>query len=201
MDVNVLKLGVGLNNGLIEPMILRNMPIPTRKSRTFTFTTTAAAATPNHNHEQTTGIEVRLFEGDRALAADKHNHLLGVVKLPDSVTPLSDLDPKPVTTRSSASVAVGSTSLNIQVELVLDDHNLKATVRNIETGYEKMILIPTKNLWGFNEDIEMVGHLIADAEANRAQDDVLRELSGFTKELPGRVLGVEDRYQWVFHEL
>lgn len=36
---------------------------------------------------------------------------------------------------------------------------------------------------------------------NRAQDDVLRELSGFTKELSGRVLGVEDRYQWVFHEL
>lgn len=87
-DLRYLKLGVGLANGLIEPMILRNTLIPTIKSRTFTFTTAAAH---DHDHDydndQKSGIEVRLFEGERALAAGKHNHFLGRVELPLPVTP------------------------------------------------------------------------------------------------------------------
>src|SRR5690348_16400872 len=68
LDVTPLSLGIETLGGVFTKLIDRNTTIPTRKSETFS---TAA--------ENQTSVEIKVFQGERAMAKD--NRLLGVFQL------------------------------------------------------------------------------------------------------------------------
>jgi molecular chaperone DnaK len=68
LDVTPLSLGIETLGGVFTKLIERNTTIPTRKSETFS---TAA--------DSQTSVEIKVFQGERALAKD--NRLLGVFQL------------------------------------------------------------------------------------------------------------------------
>jgi len=68
VDVTPLTLGVEVKGGLLEPIIERNTPIPVRKAKTFTTA-----------EDSQTEVEVRVYQGERSIAAQ--NHLLGQFRL------------------------------------------------------------------------------------------------------------------------
>jgi molecular chaperone DnaK len=68
LDVTPLSLGIETLGGVFTKLIERNTTIPTRKGETFS---TAA--------ESQTSVEIKVFQGERAMAKD--NRLLGVFQL------------------------------------------------------------------------------------------------------------------------
>jgi molecular chaperone DnaK len=68
LDVTPLSLGIETMGGVFTKLIERNTTIPTRKSETFS---TAA--------ESQTSVEIKVYQGERALARD--NRMLGVFQL------------------------------------------------------------------------------------------------------------------------
>jgi molecular chaperone DnaK len=68
LDVTPLSLGIETYGGVFTKLIERNTTIPTRKSETFS---TAA--------DNQTSVEVKVYQGERALARD--NRMLGVFQL------------------------------------------------------------------------------------------------------------------------
>ena len=68
LDVTPLSLGIETLGGVFTRLIERNTTIPTRKSETFS---TAA--------DNQTSVEIKVFQGERAMAAD--NKMLGVFQL------------------------------------------------------------------------------------------------------------------------
>ena len=75
VDVCPLSLGVELSGSIMHKLINRNTPIPTQQTQSF--------STPSDNQ---TSVQVKIFEGERALTRD--NHLLGTFLL-------SGIPPKP----------------------------------------------------------------------------------------------------------
>jgi molecular chaperone DnaK len=68
LDVTPLSLGIETLGGVFTRLIERNTTIPTRKSETFS---TAS--------DSQTSVEIKVFQGERAMAAD--NKMLGVFQL------------------------------------------------------------------------------------------------------------------------
>jgi molecular chaperone DnaK len=68
LDVTPLSLGIETLGGVFTKLIDRNTTIPTRKSETFS---TAA--------DNQTSVEIKVYQGERAMAAD--NKMLGVFQL------------------------------------------------------------------------------------------------------------------------
>jgi molecular chaperone DnaK len=68
LDVTPLSLGIETLGGVFTKLIERNTTIPTRKGETFS---TAA--------DNQTSVEIKVFQGERAMAAD--NKMLGVFQL------------------------------------------------------------------------------------------------------------------------
>src|ERR1700712_4646324 len=68
LDVTPLSLGIETLGGVFTKLIERNTTIPTKKSETFS---TAA--------ENQTSVEIKVFQGERAMARD--NRMLGVFQL------------------------------------------------------------------------------------------------------------------------
>jgi molecular chaperone DnaK len=68
LDVTPLSLGIETLGGVFTKLIERNTTIPTRKSETFS---TAA--------DNQTSVEIKVYQGERAMAAD--NKMLGVFQL------------------------------------------------------------------------------------------------------------------------
>jgi molecular chaperone DnaK len=64
LDVTPLTLGIETEHGIMTPLVEKNTTIPTEKKQTFS---TAA--------DNQTGVTVRVFQGERKMAAD--NRLLG----------------------------------------------------------------------------------------------------------------------------
>jgi len=68
VDVAPLTLGVEVKGGLLEPIIERNTPVPVKKAKVFTTA-----------EDGQTEVEVRVYQGERSLAAQ--NHMLGSFRL------------------------------------------------------------------------------------------------------------------------
>ena len=86
LDVNTLTRGIEVNGGAFAPIIMRNTPIPTKKSRmyavvflvTFSFSYDFTFSCTTAIDKQTT-VMIKVFEGDGEQT--KFNHLLGEYKL------------------------------------------------------------------------------------------------------------------------
>ena len=140
LDVTPLSLGIETLGGVFTKLIDRNTTIPTRKSETFS---TAA--------ESQTSVEIKVFQGERAMAA--HNRLLGVFQL-------GNLPPAP---RGIP-----------QVEVTFDiDANgiLNVTAKDRATNNEQKITITSSS--GLSKD--EVEKMAKDAEANAADDRKQRD--------------------------
>src|SRR5271168_2879019 len=135
LDVTPLTLGIETLGGVFTKLIDRNTTIPTRKSETFS---TAA--------ENQTSVEIKVFQGERAMAKD--NRLLGVFQL----------------------VGIPPAPRGIpQIEVTFDiDANgiLNVLAKDKATNNEQKITITSSS--GLSK--EEVEKMAKDAEANAADD-------------------------------
>jgi molecular chaperone DnaK len=140
LDVTPLSLGIETLGGVFTKLIDRNTTIPTRKSEVFS---TAA--------DNQTSVEIKTFQGERALARD--NRLLGVFQL----------------------VGIPSAPRGIpQVEVTFDiDANgiLNVTAKDRATNNEQKITITSSS--GLSKD--EVDKMAKDAESHAADDRKQRD--------------------------
>jgi molecular chaperone DnaK len=140
LDVTPLSLGIETLGGVFTKLIERNTTIPTRKSETFS---TAA--------DSQTSVEIKVFQGERALARD--NRLLGVFQL----------------------VGIPPAPRGIpQVEVTFDiDANgiLNVVAKDRATNNEQKITITSSS--GLSKD--EVEKMARDAESNAADDRKKRD--------------------------
>jgi molecular chaperone DnaK len=140
LDVTPLSLGIETLGGVFTKLIDRNTTIPTRKSETFS---TAA--------DSQTSVEIKVYQGERAMAAD--NRLLGVFQL----------------------VGIPSAPRGIpQIEVTFDiDANgiLNVTAKDRATGNEQKITITSSSGLGKDE----VDKMARDAESHSADDRKRRD--------------------------
>ncbi|WP_013631074.1 MULTISPECIES: molecular chaperone DnaK [Rubinisphaera] len=142
LDVTPLSLGIETEGAVMTKLIERNTTIPFEKKETFS---TAA--------DNQTAVTVRVFQGERAMAAD--NRLLGEFNL-DGIPPA----PRGVP----------------QIEVIFDiDKNgiLSVSAKDKATGKEQKVTIDNSS--GLSEtEIE---NMRKDAEANAEEDKKKRELA------------------------
>jgi len=135
LDVTPLSLGIETLGGVFTKLIDRNTTIPTRKSETFS---TAA--------DSQTSVEVKVFQGERAMAKD--NRLLGVFQL----------------------VGIPPAPRGIpQVEVTFDiDANgiLNVTAKDKATNNEQKITITSSS--GLSKD--EIDKMARDAESHASED-------------------------------
>jgi len=135
LDVSPLSLGIETLGGVFTKLIDRNTTIPTRKSETFS---TAA--------DSQTSVEVKVFQGERAMAKD--NRLLGVFQL----------------------VGIPPAPRGIpQVEVTFDiDANgiLNVTAKDKATNNEQKITITSSS--GLSKD--EIDKMARDAESHASED-------------------------------
>ena len=140
LDVTPLSLGIETLGGVFTKLIDRNTTIPTRKSETFS---TAA--------ENQTSVEIKVFQGERAMAGD--NRLLGVFQL-------GNIPPAP---RGVP-----------QIEVIFDiDANgiLNVTAKDRATSNEQKITITSSS--GLSK--EEVDKMARDADSHAADDRQKKE--------------------------
>src|SRR5690348_15026720 len=140
LDVTPLSLGIETLGGVFTKLIDRNTTIPTRKSETFS---TAA--------ENQTSVEIKVFQGERAMAKD--NRLLGVFQL----------------------VGIPPAPRGVpQIEVTFDiDANgiLNVTAKDRATNNEQKITITSSS--GLSKD--EVEKMARDAESHAADDRKQRD--------------------------
>ncbi len=140
LDVTPLSLGIETLGGVFTKLIERNTTIPTKKSETFS---TAA--------ENQTSVEIKVFQGERAMARD--NRMLGVFQL----------------------VGIPPAPRGVpQIEVTFDiDANgiLNVLAKDRATNNEQKITITSSS--GLSKD--EVDKMARDAESNSADDRKKKE--------------------------
>ena len=140
LDVTPLSLGIETLGGVFTKLIDRNTTIPTRKSETFS---TAA--------DNQTSVEIKVFQGERAMAAD--NRLLGVFQLV-GIPPAPRGMPQ------------------IEVTFDLDANGiLNVSAKDSATSKEQKITI-TSSSGLSKEEVEKIAR---DAESHAAEDSMRQE--------------------------
>jgi L1 cell adhesion molecule like protein len=137
LDVAPLSLGIELAGDVMAVLIPRNTAIPTRKQKTFST-----------NDDNQTMIDIRVFEGERAMTKD--NNLLGNF----------DLDGIPPAPRGTP---------QIEVSFVVDANGIiNVAARDKATNKQQSITIANdKGRLSSDE----VNRLVAEAERYKKEDD------------------------------
>jgi molecular chaperone DnaK len=142
LDVTPLTLGIETEHGIMTPLVEKNTTIPTEKKQTFS---TAA--------DNQTGVTVRVFQGERKMAAD--NRLLGEFDL-SGIPPAPRGVPK------------------IEVKFDIDANGiLNVSAKDLGTGKEANVKIQQSS--GLSKD--EIDKMRRDAESHAEEDKERFELA------------------------
>jgi molecular chaperone DnaK len=142
LDVTPLSLGIETLGGIMTKLVERNTTIPTERKQTFSTA-----------DDQQTAVTVRVFQGEREMAAD--NRLLAQFNL-EGIPPAPRGMPQ------------------IEVKFDIDANGiLNVTAKDLGTGKEQHVKIEKSS--GLSK--EEIDRMQKDAEAHASEDKQKRELA------------------------
>ena len=134
LDVTPLSLGIETLGGVFTKLIERNTTIPTKKSQTFSTAT-----------DSQTAVSIRVFQGDRAMAADNkllgQFDLVGIPPAPRGIPQIDvafDIDANGIVHVTAKDLGTGKQqSIKITASQKLDDKEIERMRKDAEEFAEQ----------------------------------------------------------------
>lgn len=180
LDVTPLTVGIETEGGVLTPIVPKNTTVPTKKSQTFS---TAA--------DNQTQVEIRVFQGERPMAADNkllgNFTLMGIASAPRGIPQIEvtfDIDANGILHVSAKDKATGKEqSIRIQSSGGLSEEEIQKMIKEAEmfseADKEKKEIAEKHNqaeslIHGTEKSLEEHGSKLSEEERKNIEDALNR---------------------------